>query len=826
MKRLVLLSGTCVALHLACTFDTPPFEEHGYLPCHEDGSCDHPDCACLDGKVCVPKKGLSGTLDPQKCQCPSGGRVCNGECTDITSDPRHCGSCETDCIAQFTGSTGEPVCLNSQCAVVCPTNSAECDGDWKNGCDPLGTFEHCADCRSCSENQVCNGDQCASGCDNGESPCGRACCSQQVKTPTPHGAVACINDNCAMICDPGWGDCGGGVADGCETFLDAVNDCKPSCLAPGVNCASTVQHAEAVTCENGACGYTRCKIDFDDCINGPADGCETPLSTATSCGTGCGSIHDCTQEVQNAEGVFCNPSRLCDYAKCKLFSAECDNNRSNGCEDLLNKLEHCGACGRECTAPNTRQEVLECKNGICVIPESACEGDFRDCDKLFFNGCETLVKGENIFHCGECGNPCPVPTNTQATCVLGTCRSDCLPGWLNCDTTTMDCETVGGTTENCLHCNDTCTGNSSCSLAGCSDDTCGGFRCPDGSCPNLATSVFHCGTCEQDCYRDAPLHSIPQCVGGRCDYTLCVGPYVTCGDPTGTGDSTCATNTLTDPRHCGSCNIACAPGQVCTNGVCGEPGWDCLQADCSMGSVCCSVSGGGRTCIADIRQCQPSSLIVTCDGAEDCKPAEKCWLVSQSNVSFSACRETQPQTGIPLCSSNRDCLFDPADPTSCCSHPAYPEINICQPGCKVCGNTCLVGDCSPTFETCGDTGIGVCPPACNTAGATAICCWNSALPTARPTCSMLENCEVQAGMVQLGCNDNLDCFYALGPSGVCCLAARNGNLTAECVAGLQECQRFNGTVVCASDADCFDPANGSQKACLPYTGARVIFTCQ
>lgn len=829
MKRLVLALGACVALHFACTFDTPPFGEHGYLPCHEDGSCDHPDCACLDGKVCVPRKGLSKTLDPQKCQCPSGGKVCAGECVDLTSDPRHCGSCETDCIAQFTGSIGEPVCLTSQCAVVCPTNSSECDGDWKNGCDPLGTFQHCADCRSCSENQVCNGDQCASGCDNGESPCGRACCSQQVKTPTPQGAVACINDNCAMICDPGWGDCGGGVADGCETFLDNIRACKPSCLGGDVDCLATMRNVEAVTCENGACGYTQCKIDFGDCDNDPSNGCETSLVLATSCGSDCGNLRDCTQEVLNAEGTYCDGnSRQCNYVKCKPWASECDGIRENGCDDILHKPEHCGACGRVCTAPNTRSDALECANGICVIPDGACEGDFRDCDGLYFNGCETMVKGENIFHCGACGVACPIPTNTFVSCVEGTCRSDCLPGWFNCDTTSMNCETGGGTMWNCLHCNNECTSGESCTADGCTDETCSQFRCQDGSCPDFATDVTHCGNCTTSCYDNAPDNSVPRCVGGRCDYTQCRWPYVTCGNPTGAGSSNCETNLLTDPAHCGDCSTACAPGQVCTNGVCGEPGVICEQSDnCTGGSVCCAIAGGSRTCTGEIRQCQTNGLIVTCDGSEDCAPFERCWLFSQSTVSVSVCRDSQPSNGIPLCSLNRDCPSDPFNPTACCGHPTYPEINTCQPGCKVCGNTCLVGDCNLSFETCGDNGIGVCPMPCNASGPGSICCWDTNLGGAVPTCTDLESCGFQAGMVQLDCNDNLDCLHAFpGIDSVCCLASRSGHLVADCMTSLQECKMFDGMVVCASDADCFDPDNGTQKACLPYTNAAIIYTCQ
>lgn len=209
---------------------------------------------------------------------------------------------------------------------------------------------------------------------------------------------------------------------------------------------------------------------------------------------------------------------------------------------------------------------------------------------------------------------------------------------------------------------------------------------------------------------------------------------------------------------------------------------------------------------------------------------ERCWLETRTGFSGTFCSVQKPSgNAVPLCGSNANCLSDPNEPQACCPHPSVPEINTCQSGCGKCGNTCIVGLCDTNYGLCGDSGTGVCPPPCNAPGGGSICCWNSDTPTARPTCSMLENCGVQAGTIRLDCNDSLDCVYNPGPGSVCCLAADPGlpqQKLAACVSGPGECQRRFGLVVCASDADCSDTGGGSQQACRPYANSTIIHVCQ
>jgi hypothetical protein len=824
MKRLVLALGAAAALLFACTFDTPPFEEKGYLPCHADKSCDNPDCACLDGKVCVPRSGLGATLDPQKCQCPDGKMFCAGECADVTRDPRHCGTCDTDCLAQYVGTIGQPVCQNSRCGVACPQFSADCDNDWTNGCDPLGTFDHCADCSPCNPNDVCNGYVCAAECDNDETPCNGTCCSQQVQTREPHGTVECNNNTfCVMDCEPGYGDCAGGLADGCETLLDDPLKCRQTCQGPMVNCRLTVQNVETATCEIGICGYTQCKSEFGDCDGNVTNGCENFLRQVTFCGLNCQDIHDCTVEASNANGAFCN-NGVCDYASCEFGFSDCNNIRQDGCEtNLLDNRENCGQCNRLCQAPNAKTELLLCANATCVIPQGACLDGFADCDGLYQNGCEANLDYD-VLHCRTCDGDCvqQAPQHTFASCQFGDCIFKCLPGWENCDPNVADCETKIGTADDCQGCGDNCPDSNFCSAGGCT--TACAFPCPDNTCPNITMDVFHCGNCSNDCYQHPFYngHSLPTCQNGSCDFS-CIWPYITCIDPNGTNDP-CSVDSLSDPQNCNSCHNACAPNQPCTNGVCGEPGPSCSNAvtgRCEPGLVCCTVSPGVMQCQSTITTCQPSGAILTCDGPEDCGWMERCYVYIWGALTVTLCSDRA--LGEQACSSNSDCSSLP-DPKVCCPAPGIPLINTCQPGCGMCDNFCLVGECDLTFDVCGDTGRGICPLDCDETSDTRACCLEMG-STNPPFCGPSLNCPATTNRIQIECNDRLDCKLG-DPSrqSVCCLHGPWSDRIAECVSSLDACSQAGDKVICASNADCLEIA-GVRLECKPLANSG-LFACQ
>jgi hypothetical protein len=58
----------------------------------------------------------------------------------------------------------------------------------------------------------------------------------------------------------------------------------------------------------------------------------------------------------------------------------------------------------------------------------ACNTGFANCDGLTTNGCEADTN-TSTAHCGGCGMACTAPTNGSVSCVTGTCRQSCNPGY-------------------------------------------------------------------------------------------------------------------------------------------------------------------------------------------------------------------------------------------------------------------------------------------------------------------------------------------------------------------------------------------------------------
>jgi hypothetical protein len=86
--------------------------------------------------------------------CPTGQTICDGECTDLTSDPDHCGSCGFACVEGGT-------CEEALCIADCSGGELSCDGM----CTDVSSNDlHCGDCDSpCQPGLHCEGGSCACG---------------------------------------------------------------------------------------------------------------------------------------------------------------------------------------------------------------------------------------------------------------------------------------------------------------------------------------------------------------------------------------------------------------------------------------------------------------------------------------------------------------------------------------------------------------------------------------------------------------------------------------------------------------------------------------
>ncbi|MDP1827994.1 MAG: kelch repeat-containing protein [Archangium sp.] len=201
---------------------------------------------------------------------------------------------------------------------------------------------------------------------------------------------------------------------------------------------------------------------------------------------------------------------------CKT-TTDCAKGRSccdGKCLDTENDRNNCGACGAVCEFPNV---VPSCKVGRCQFQ---CQAGFGNCNDVREDGCE-LRTIDSPDNCGVCGRVC-MSTNAssvcaQSLCGLGTCSAD----FADCDMEPVN---------------------------GCEIDT--------------RIEANHCGACNQVCQLP---HATSFCEASTCKVSGCDGGYGNCDllDPNG-----CETVLPSDPLHCGRCNAACGPAQICVASQC------------------------------------------------------------------------------------------------------------------------------------------------------------------------------------------------------------------------------------------------------------------
>ena len=204
--------------------------------------------------------GGSGTTTPEDpgtlvCSkndaCAAAGQLCcGGVCTDVQSNPKHCGKCDIVC--------GSGVCVNGEC------QDNSCTGENKKMCS--------GECVNVSESPKHCG------------ACGKACGDNMI----------CENKSCA--CAPEFRDCNGDARDGCEFWGDtclceagAVEECYP--YLPATTRGVGICKAGSHTCDG---------VSFGECIGAVGPVKEIP---------GDGLDNDCDGEVdeENATTIIDTP---------------------------------------------------------------------------------------------------------------------------------------------------------------------------------------------------------------------------------------------------------------------------------------------------------------------------------------------------------------------------------------------------------------------------------------------------------------------------------------------------------------------------------------
>jgi hypothetical protein len=247
-------AGQCLALCDGVCTDTSTDALH----C---GSCDN---RCADGQVCA--QGSCATL------CFD---TCDGQCVDLDVDPNHCGACNVVCNA------GE-VCSDGLCGSSCSNSLTACSGSCVNlEFDP----NHCGGCNVvCAAPALCSVGSCGTTCVGGTLQCGNVCVDPD-NDPEHCG-------NCSTICAEGLvcslgecsGTCNGGTTLCGESCVDTDLD-PDHCGACDQPCA-----ADQV-CSGGLCASV-CGGDLTKCGNQCVD-TEVDPANCGECGETCGSGQDC-----------------------------------------------------------------------------------------------------------------------------------------------------------------------------------------------------------------------------------------------------------------------------------------------------------------------------------------------------------------------------------------------------------------------------------------------------------------------------------------------------------------------------------------------------
>jgi hypothetical protein len=259
---------------------------------------------------------------------------------------------------------------------------------------------------------------------------------------------------------------GGGEADGgadasgctaeeqlCHGICVSVNDPLYGCGSP--SCEPCKAAHGAATCRARACTLLSCDLGYGDCNANEADGCETDLSHATTCGA-CNAVCPATTPVCAPGGPSFQCTTGCTPAAPLLCGAECVS--------PLTSINHCGACNNKC--PDVAFATVECTTGQCKF---TCKPSYHAC-------AGTCVVTTDPKACGPGCAVCPDRPYATATCQADACAFQCVVGHGNCNADPLDgCEATFATDPlNCGGCGISCQGRA------CNNGVCAAAPPPDG----------------------------------------------------------------------------------------------------------------------------------------------------------------------------------------------------------------------------------------------------------------------------------------------------------------------------------------------------------
>lgn len=232
----------------------------------------------------------------------------------------------------------------------------------------------------------------------------------------------------ASTCNPAQKSCDGT----CVTIADPRYGCASTGCTPCVAARATS------VCLAGKCAIGSCDPGYADCNKVASDGCETSLSSASSCGSCNGTCGAAAPNCAPVGGTF----------QCTTgCSADAPLLCGKQCTDPLTSAAHCGSCNVACPVP--AHGKASCTGGVCGF---SCDALFHACP----NG--TCGGDTDTATCGPTCVACPVVVGAVSACQAGHCAFTCSPGMADCDgVAATGCEAVlASDPKNCGACGIVC----------------------------------------------------------------------------------------------------------------------------------------------------------------------------------------------------------------------------------------------------------------------------------------------------------------------------------------------------------------------------------
>jgi len=272
-------------------------------------------------------------------------------------------------------------------------------------------------------------------------------------------------------------------------------------------------------------------------------------------------------------------STIHPYTIIRVSEQACINAHSAHNDDYVTSLDPtsplfdptCGGLGclpvnAPCDATVPCCDGLTCQSGTCVDVDE-CAAGTDNCDEnatctntagSFTCACNAGYEGDGVS-CTNIDECAASPCLNGGTCTDGinsyTCA--CAPGFTgtNCETNIDECAASP-----CLN-GGTCTDGINSYTCACAPDFTG-TNCETNIDACAASPCLNGGTCT-DGVGSYTCECAPTYEGTHCE--ACSGTLADCN---GNSSDGCEVNLQSDAGNCNGCNIACATGEICSNGTC------------------------------------------------------------------------------------------------------------------------------------------------------------------------------------------------------------------------------------------------------------------